>query len=190
MQRHEVVSSPSEELILVDENDQEIGTMSKDRCHVAPGTLHRAFSVFLFNAAGDVLLQQRAAGKPLWPLFWSNACCSHPRQGETLDIAVERRMQQELGVTADVDHVYKFTYQAPFGDIGAEHELCHVFIGQHEGPFDVNETEVAALRYFTQDELNAALEDQPDRFTPWFKMEWRELRDRFGDGNLASIRAQ
>ena len=91
-----VVSSESEALILVDENDREIGFSSKDSCHDGPGILHRAFSLFIFNTAGELLLQQRSAGKRLWPLYWSNSCCSHPRAGETMELAVNRRLQQEL----------------------------------------------------------------------------------------------
>ena len=116
-----VVSSDDEALILVDEDDREIGSRSKLACHEREGVLHRAFSVFLFTSDGKVLLQRRSPGKLLWPGYWSNACCSHPRAGEELSEAVHRRMQQELGVAAEVEFVYKFIYQAAFDDVGSEH---------------------------------------------------------------------
>src|SRR5471032_3303829 len=87
----------SESLILVDEADREIGHLSKSECHEGRGILHRAFSVLIFNGHGELLLQQRAASKPLWPLFWSNSCCSHPRRSESMEGAVQRRLREELG---------------------------------------------------------------------------------------------
>lgn len=105
---HEVVSCESELLILVDEQDREIGHGSKAACHDGEGVLHRAFSLFIFNEAGELLLQQRSAQKRLWPMFWSNSCCSHPRQGETMEQAVHRRLEQELGMTSALQYLYKF----------------------------------------------------------------------------------
>ena len=94
----EVVSSPTEELILVDELDREIGQGAKSECHAGNGILHRAFSVFIFNSRNELLLQRRSAEKPLWPNYWSNTCCSHPRVGESMGEAVNRRLAQELGI--------------------------------------------------------------------------------------------
>ena len=176
-----VVSSESEQLILVDENDRQIGTSSKAACHDGEGVLHRAFSVFLFNADGDLLLQQRAPGKRLWPGYWSNSCCSHPRVGETLDIAVARRLDDELHTAAELEFVYRFQYQASFGELGAEHELCHVFLGRVTGEPRANASEIAAMRYIPADELDRELDDRPDAFTPWFKLEWRKLGDEYAE---------
>ena len=95
---HRIVSSEAEELILVDSDDNETGFLSKAECHDGQGQRHRAFSLFLFNEDGELLLQQRAASKRLWPGYWSNTCCSHPRRGETLEVATRRRLRDELNI--------------------------------------------------------------------------------------------
>ena len=105
-------------LILVDENDRVVGHLSKGLSHDGEGALHRAFSLFVFNREGEFLLQQRSAGKRLWSLFWSNSCCSHPREGETMDEAVRRRLLQELRLESNLQFLYKFQYQASYKDIG------------------------------------------------------------------------
>lgn len=176
-----IVSSEGECLILVDTNDNETGVLSKAACHDGAGTLHRAFSVFLFNRDGELLLQQRASGKRLWPMFWSNSCCSHPRQGESIEIAAERRLQDELHANAALEFVYKFSYQAKFGELGSEHELCHVLLGFLENGPTANETEIEALRFVSADQLEEEFESRPEQFTPWFKMEWQRLNDEFPD---------
>lgn len=181
MQRSEIVSSPAEQLILVDEADREIGAMPKKDCHEGDGVLHRAFSIFLFGTGGDVLLQRRGADKPLWPLFWSNACCSHPRTGESIETAAHRRLREELGTDCPLTFLYKFEYRAQFGDAGAEHELCSVFIGISDGPFDANRAELEELRFFSRDELAMRLAAEPDAFTPWFRMEWKRIDSALAD---------
>ena len=176
---HAIVSSEAEELILVDENDREIGYETKGRCHDGDGILHRAFSVFVFNGAGELLLQQRSEQKRLWPLYWSNSCCSHPRRGETMAIAAERRMSEELGLRCDLEFVYKFQYQASFGELGSENELCSVFVGRSDEVPATNRNEIAAVRYVAPEDLDRELAERPDSFTPWFKMEWQIIRSRF-----------
>jgi len=103
-----VASSDDEQLVLVDSDDREIGFLSKAEAHLGHGTLHRAFSLFVFNPAGGLLLQQRAKGKRLWPGYWSNTCCSHPRRGEKMHHAIRRRLREELGMTADLEFLFKF----------------------------------------------------------------------------------
>lgn len=185
MQRSEIVSSPEEPLILVDSEDREVGALPKKDCHEGEGILHRAFSVFIFNDDGEVLLQRRSADKPLWPLYWSNACCSHPRLGESLDDAVARRMEEELGVSCPLTFLYKFEYQASYEDVGSECELCHVFVGISDGPFDPNRAELADLKFFSREALALHLSESPGDFTPWFRMEWEAiegaLAERGGD---------
>jgi len=110
-QTENIVSSENELLILVDNDDKETGNLSKAECHDGDGILHRAFSVFLFNDQGELLLQQRGAEKRLWPMYWTNTCCSHPRQGESMDLATERRLQQELNTGSALEFVYKFEYR-------------------------------------------------------------------------------
>ncbi|MEM8815617.1 MAG: isopentenyl-diphosphate Delta-isomerase [Pseudomonadota bacterium] len=173
---HRIVSSEAEELILVDRDDNVTGFLSKADCHDGAGRLHRAFSVFLFNADGELLLQQRAEGKRLWPGYWSNTCCSHPRRGETLEVASGRRLQDELNVAAELEFAYRFVYQAPFGDAGSEHELCHVFLGRVTEPPWPNQSEIASLRYLSAADLDVELLASPERFTPWFKLEWDALK--------------
>lgn len=175
---HRIVSSESEPLILVDEQDNEIGHLSKADAHDGSGVLHRAFSVFLFDADGRLLMQQRAAGKRLWPGYWSNTCCSHPRRGESLSVATARRLRDELNVEAGLEFAYKFCYQADYGAAGAENELCHVYLGTAPRDIRPNANEIATVRFMAVDELERALATQAGDFTPWFIMEWRTLRER------------
>ena len=167
----------SELLILVDEADREIGQMSKADCHRGAGVLHRAFSLLIFNDAGELLLQQRSAAKRLWPLYWSNSCCSHPRSHETTEMAIHRRLYEELGVRCPLQFLFKFRYQAQFDASGAEQELCSVYVGTCNQPLAVNRHEISDWRWISpaalQDEMSGA---GADRFTPWFKMEWERIR--------------
>lgn len=179
--RDAVVSSEDEQLILVDLDDTELGFQTKARCHDGDGILHRAFSVFLVDDAGRVLLQQRAADKRLWGGYWANSCCSHPRRGESMELATSRRLTEELGGGAAValEYVYKFDYHARFGDLGSERELCWVFLGRIDpASIDYNRTEIAAIRWVTPAELDAELAEHPEHFTPWLHLEWEQLRGR------------
>lgn len=182
-----IVSDPAEMLILVDENDREIGSLSKAECHVGDGRLHRAFSVFLFNSRNQLLMQKRSAGKPLWPLYWSNTCCSHPRRGESMEPAIGRRLREELGIVCEVSFLFKFEYQARFGDVGAEHEICHVYSGRYAGRIEPNPTEVAETRFFDPEAIDIELDRRPDMFTPWFKLEWQMFRQ---SGRASSARSR
>lgn len=174
-----IVSSEAEELILVDSDDVELGFGSKADCHDGDGILHRAFSIFLFNDDGEVLLQQRSDSKRLWAGYWSNSCCSHPRRGESLEIATQRRLLDELNAVARLEFVYKFQYHARFGDLGAEHELCHVFLGRLRDAVRPNSEEIADVRYFSASDLTAELELNGERYTPWLRSEWRTLTQDF-----------
>jgi isopentenyl-diphosphate delta-isomerase len=185
MARDEVVSNASEQLILVDDQDREIGFKPKTDCHMGFGCLHRAFSIFVFNSDNELLLQQRALSKMLWPGFWSNTCCSHPRRGEVIGVAVGRRLAQELGFTCPLEYLYKFKYHAQFGAVGAEHELCSVYFGRYDGPVDANVNEIAAWRFVGVEALERELKKAPETFTPWFKMEWVHIKANYLDGMLA-----
>jgi isopentenyl-diphosphate delta-isomerase len=176
-----IVSSEDELLVLVDAADNETGHLTKAECHDGDGVLHRAFSVFLFNGRGETLLQQRGADKRLWPLYWSNSCCSHPRQGESIEIATLRRLQDELNVSASLEFVYKFSYQARFGEAGSENEMCSVFLGRLDGEPQANTTEIEEMRFVSADILSDELAANPNMFTPWFKLEWQRLTEEFGE---------
>jgi len=183
--RHKVVSSESEELILVDADDNEAGYLSKAECHNAGGVLHRAFSLFLFNNKGELLLQQRSASKRLWPGFWSNSICSHPRRNESMPVATRRRLRDELHIESSLEFVYKFQYQAEFGEAGSENELCHVYLGNIDGPIEPNEHEISAVRFIQPYDLDKEFAEVPAKFTPWFRLEWRALKSDHA-GRLAA----
>lgn len=172
---HRIVSSEDEELILVDRDDKEIGHLSKALCHDGDGVLHRAFSLFLFNDSGELLLQKRGESKRLWPGFWSNSCCSHPRRGESMQVATLRRLRDELNLETSLEHVYKFCYTAGFGDAGSENELCHVYLGMVRGDLQPNDSEIWDVRFVSSNSLEAEFAQTPERFTPWFRQEWQEL---------------
>ena len=166
MAREEIVSSASERLILVDEQDREIGSETKSVCHEGSGILHRAFSIFVFNSSDELLLQQRSDSKPLWPGYW-------------------RRLEQELGFECELGFLYKFMYQAQFGDAGAEREYCWVYCGYYDGPVDANVSEIANWRFIDIKSLNDELETAADRFTPWFKLEWSHIQEHYLNDILA-----
>jgi isopentenyl-diphosphate delta-isomerase len=177
--RAEIVSFDNEPLILVDERDNVLGYDSKTACHRGRGQLHRAFSVFVFNRHNELLLQQRSSQKLLWPLYWANSCCSHPRQGENDLQSAQRRLKEELSIEAQPEFVYQFCYHALFGDIGAEHELCSVYIARSDEPVRANDNEVANWCYITPENLDRELAENPERYTPWLKLEWARLRAEF-----------
>ncbi|MCR9260543.1 MAG: isopentenyl-diphosphate Delta-isomerase [Pseudomonadaceae bacterium] len=176
-----VVSDDAERLILVDERDEPVGYLSKAACHDGDGILHRAFSLFIFNSQGQLLIQKRASGKRLWPGFWSNSCCSHPREGESMEVAVVRRCEQELGFSTALTYLYKFSYQANYKDLGSEHELCSVYVGFFDGEPNPNNTEIDAWRWADPSELDGVLADPSEPFTPWFRLEWDRLNTEFAD---------
>ena len=170
------VSADSDTLILVDEADHEVGQLSKALCHDGAGILHRAFSLLVFNGSGELLLKQRAPSKRLWPLYWSNSCCSHPRRGETMEAAISRRLYEELGLRCPLYFLFKFKYQAQFDAAGAEHELCSVFIARCTDEVRINRNEILGWRWITPDALQAEMSGRgAERFTPWFKLEWARI---------------
>jgi isopentenyl-diphosphate delta-isomerase len=176
--RAEIVSFDTEPLILVNEADEPVGALSKVDCHKHGGILHRAFSLFVFNEQGELLVHQRAASKPLWPGYWSNSCCSHPRVGESMDHAIARRSQEELGFATAMSFVYKFEYTAHFSDLGTEHELCSVYTGEYHGEPDINVEEISDYRWMSAAEVDAFIADETQPTTPWFAMEWQQLKSR------------
>jgi isopentenyl-diphosphate Delta-isomerase len=166
----------AEQLILVDEADHEIGHLGKVDCHAGAGVLHRAFSLFIFNARDELLVQQRSAGKSLWPDYWSNSCCSHPRRGESMTAAIHRRLMEELGLHCALKFLFKFKYQAQYNPTSAEHELCSVFYGRSSTPVRANRDEITDWRWVPLPELQAQLADPAQHYTPWFKLEREQIR--------------
>ena len=158
-----------EHVILVDENDQQIGLMEKIEAH-EKALLHRAFSVFIFNEKGELMLQQRAASKYHSPLLWTNTCCSHQRDGETNLVAGRRRLQEEMGFVTDITEVFSFIYKAPFDNGLTEHELDHVMVGKYEALPNVNKEEVEAYKWMQLEDVKKDIEDNPSIYTAWFKI--------------------
>lgn len=170
-----IVSFTDEPLILVDENDNEIGYLTKDECHKGNGILHRAFSIFIFTEKKDLILQKRSSKKLLWPEYWSNTVCSHPRKGESLEIATQRRLDDEIGIQVDLKHLFKFQYQAKYKDLGSENELCHVFIGKYNDLIKPNPNEIKDILLIPFDEVDKELQKNSKLYTPWFKLEWARI---------------
>ena len=169
-----VVSSEDELLFLVDREDREIGFLAKADAHRGRGTLHRAFSLFVFNPAGDLLLQQRAEGKRRWPgLVQHLLLASTPWREDGQ--CVRRRLQEELGISAELEFLFKFRYQAQYDDQGAEHELCWVYAGQSAERPRANVHEVAAWRYVSPQALQTEIARAPETFTPWLKLAWMRI---------------
>ncbi len=163
--------STEELVLLVDENDQPTGTMEKMDAH-RTGELHRAFSVFLFDAKGRTLLQKRAPGKYHSPGLWTNACCSHPRPGEELVEAARRRVQEELGALVAPEPKFHFRYRAQFENGLIENELDHVLFAALDGTCTPDPLEVEALRWVAPTDLTTELEAHPERFTVWLRACW------------------
>src|ERR1700729_3577883 len=151
------LDADSDALILVDEADRSLGVLSKAQCHEGRGVLHRAFSLLIFNARGELLIQQRSASKRLWPLYWSNSCCSHPRVAESMEAAIQRRLYEELGLRCPLHFLFKFQYQAQFDETGAENELCSVFIGRSTDSVKIDPSEILAWRWVAPEALQAEL---------------------------------
>ncbi len=164
-----------EQVVLVSENDAFLGLMGKQEAH-EKGLLHRAFSVFLFNQKGETLLQRRAAGKYHSPNQWTNACCSHPRLGESYEEAAHRRLKEELGITTSLIEKFHFIYKADVGGGLWEHELDYVFVGVYEGDFYLNADEVSEVRYVSMDDLDTEVSQNPQHFTEWFKIILKEYK--------------
>lgn len=175
------VSFDHEPLVLVDRNDCELGHTNKALAHSGDGQLHRAFSIFLFDGPHRVYLHRRSTFKPLWPAYWTNSCCSHPRRGETYQQATQRRLYEELGVNTPLQRLYQFEYHAQYKDVGSEHELCWVYVGNHnaDSPLDTHPEEIMADGWFQCDAVDKWVSDHPEDFTPWFLLEWPMLRGRY-----------
>lgn len=166
-----------EYVILVDENDQEIGQMEKMEAH-EKALLHRAFSIFLFNDKNELLLQQRAHSKYHSGGLWTNTCCSHPRAGETVLEAANRRLMEEMGIEAEMQSEFSFIYRAELDNDLTEYELDHVVLGTFNGEPVINPEEVAAWKYVSMKEIEADMKANPENYTAWFRIVFDEVHNR------------
>jgi isopentenyl-diphosphate delta-isomerase len=158
-----------EQVILVDKNDQKIGLMPKMEAH-QKAVLHRAFSVFVINDKGQLLLQQRAASKYHSPLLWANTCCSHQRDGESNLDAGKRRLQEEMGFVTELKEVFSFIYKAPFDNGLTEHELDHVMLGAYNAAPIINKNEVESFKWMKPEDVKQDMLEKPEIYTAWFKI--------------------
>ncbi|MCB0430160.1 MAG: isopentenyl-diphosphate Delta-isomerase [Flavobacteriales bacterium] len=158
-----------EHVVLVNRLDHPVGTMEKMKAH-REGKLHRAFSVFVFNRKGELLLQQRAHTKYHSGGLWTNTCCSHPRPGEDIEHAAKRRLREEMGFECDLFHAFSFIYKKHLDQGMIEHELDHVWIGSYNGPFRINTDEVAATRFVSPEKIRNEIALSPATFTEWFRI--------------------
>lgn len=172
-----------EQVILVDSNDAMLGVMAKMEAHER-AVLHRAFSVFIFNKEGHMLLQQRAAGKYHSGGLWSNACCSHPRPGEDTAAAANRRLAEEMGFTTTLRKAFDFIYQAQLDNGLTEYEFDHVFIGVYDGNIAPDEHEVSNYQYVPLHQIEQRMQHEPDTFTAWFHIAFPKVMDWQRNGGM------
>jgi isopentenyl-diphosphate Delta-isomerase len=161
-------------LILVDENDVPVGTADKMEAH-QKALLHRAFSVFIFNSKGDMLLQQRAIGKYHSGGLWTNACCSHPYFNQQTLAAAEKRLQEEMGFTTTLTKAFDFIYRAVFDNGLTEYEYDHVFAGIYEGEIIPDKNEVEDYCFMGMEAIKNAIQSHPQKYTEWFKIAFPKL---------------
>ena len=173
------------EVILVNENDEQIGTIEKMEAH-QKGLLHRAFSIFIFNNKGELLLQQRASGKYHNGGLWTNTCCSHPLPGEDVLTAAKRRLHEEMGFVTLLSPAFNFTYHTSFANGLTEHEYDHVLTGTYDGTIKIDEREVSDYCFKSISDIEASLQIQPQKYTEWFKIALPRIKT-FHEGNFTNL---
>jgi isopentenyl-diphosphate delta-isomerase len=165
-----------EYVVLVNERDMVTGTMEKMEAH-KKGLLHRAFSVFIFNSKGEMLLQRRALNKYHSGGLWTNACCSHPKPDENTADAALRRLQEEMGFAATLEKIFDFMYRAEFDNGLTEYEFDHVFAGEYEGPIEFDKQEVMDYCYKSLEDVRHSLKEHPQKFTQWFHLAFPRIEE-------------
>jgi len=165
-----------QQVILVNEKDEPIGAMGKTEAHIK-GLLHRAFSVFIFDSKGKMLLQQRSLEKYHGAHLWTNACCSHPMPGEGTLAAAQRRLNEELGFVAKLDEIFSFVYRASVENNLIEHEFDHVFVGEYEGQMKPDPGEVSDWKFEDMKQITSDIENHPARYTSWFKIAFPKIEN-------------
>lgn len=159
----------NEKVVLVDKENNKIGTIDKLKAHQEGGRLHRAFSIFVFNSDDELLLQKRVAEKYHSAGLWSNTCCSHPRPRESFEKATKRKLEQEMGFTCELEKAFDFIYKKKVGDL-TEWELDHVFVGRYDGEPNPNPKEVSEWKWISPSKLKKDIQEHPDKYTAWFKV--------------------
>jgi len=171
-----------EHVILVDRFDEQIGTMPKMEAH-EKAKLHRAFSVFVMNDTGEIMLQQRAASKYHSPLLWTNTCCSHHRLGESNVAAGKRRLQEEMGFVTELKEVFSFIYKASLENGLTEHEFDHVMIGSFNQDPTINSDEVSDWKWMKPNDIKNDILERPSEYTVWFKIIFEKFHEHIFDIN-------
>lgn len=166
------------QVVLVDDQDNEIGLEDKVAAHLGEGILHRAFTILIFNEKGETLVSQRSAGKMLWPLFWDSACASHPVSGEDYVTAGERRLSEELGFNCQLKVADRFQYKENYKNVGSENEVCTILVGEYNGEVYPVMTEVADYKWVSIGDLKNDMIANPDIYTIWFKTAFNRLIDQ------------
>lgn len=167
-----------EYVILVDQNDQEIGQMEKQEAHVL-NKKHRAFSVFLFDENNNFILQQRALSKYHSPGLWTNSCCGHPRPNETTMNAAKRRTFEEMGINVDIQEILQISYEEKLVNGLWENEYDHIFIGKYtDNKFNLNPNEIKAIKYVNLVDLEMDIQNNPDQYTFWFRLIFPKIKDK------------
>jgi isopentenyl-diphosphate delta-isomerase len=170
-----------EKVILVNQKDEQIGLMPKMEAH-EKAVLHRAFSVFVMNESGEIMLQQRAAHKYHSPLLWTNTCCSHQREGESNLEAGKRRLMEEMGFETELKEVFSFIYEAPFDNGLTEHELDHVMVGKFAGSPKINRDEVEDWKWMLPEDIKQDIDENTKEYTAWFKIIFERFYDYLIEG--------
>jgi len=165
-------------VVLVDENDNQIGVKEKVAAHLGDGDLHRAFSILVFNDKGETLVTRRSAEKMLWPLVWDSACASHPFENESQETAGERRLTEELGFTCKLEDADTFQYKEKYLDVGSENEICAILIGEYNGEVHPVAEEVADYKWMSIKDVQDDMAQNPDKYTIWFKIELDRLIEK------------
>ena len=164
----------NQQVILVDEHDNALGVMDKMEAH-QKGLIHRAFSIFVFNSRGEMLIQQRALGKYHSAGLWSNSCCSHPLPGEEVKEAATRRLNEELGFETFLEKIFDFIYHVSFENGLVENEFDHVFVGHYDGSIKINSEEVNDYAFKPMEQIRQELKDKPENYTEWFKISFPKI---------------
>ena len=163
----QAIGTSMPDLILVDASDRQVGACGALECHSGEGILHRAFTIFVYNSRGDVLIQRRSAVKRLWPSTWETSCSGHPLQGEDIAAAAKKRLREELGIAAVLEDVGKFTYHARYGDEGSENEVCHLLVASYDGPVIPDPAEVSEYSWLDVAALRDDISQHSEVYAPW-----------------------